>query len=91
LRLRDGEAEWVRLGLNPADGLRVQDVVRAGIWQGTRLECGGRWALVSCVVVPEFVWPDFELGDCARLSADYPDFVRGIAELTRAEPATGSR
>lgn len=84
LRLRDdGPVEWVRLGLNPASGERAQDVVSAGVWQGTRLVVGGRWALVSCVVVPEFVWPDFELGDRTALSVRHPAHAESIAALTR--------
>lgn len=91
LRLHDGNGEWVRLGLTPGGGTRVLDVVRAGIWQGTRLVRGGRWALVSCVVVPGFVWRNFELGDRAELTAAHPGFAREIAGLTRAEPASGSQ
>jgi predicted cupin superfamily sugar epimerase len=92
LRLRpDGGGEWVKLGLNPAAGERVQDAVPAGVWQGTRLVPGGRWALVSCVVVPEFVWGDFELGERAALTAAWPDFAEGIEALTRIQPVTGAK
>jgi len=84
LRLPDeGPGEWVRLGLDPAAGERAQDAVPAGIWQGTRLAPGGRWALVSCIVVPEFIWEDFELGRREALSARHPVFAEGIAALTR--------
>ena len=92
LRLRpDGGGEWVRLGLNAAAGERLQDVVPAQVWQGTRLAPGGRWALVSCVVVPEFVWDDFELGECAALCSAWPAFATGITALTRTAPPAGER
>ncbi len=92
LRLHpDGRGEWIRLGLAPSAGLRVQDVVGANVWQGTRLVAGGRWALVSCTVVPEFVWTDFELADRAALTASYPAFADGIASLTRMAPPAGQR
>lgn len=92
LRLRpDGGGEWVKLGLDFAAGERAQDVVRAQTWQGTRLAPGGRWALVSCVVVPEFVWSDFELGERAALAAAWPAFAEAITALTRIEPATGEK
>jgi predicted cupin superfamily sugar epimerase len=92
LRLHpDGRGEWVRLGLAPAAGLRTQDIVGANVWQGTRLAAGGRWALVSCTVVPEFVWTDFELADRAALAASYPAFLEGIGGLTRAVPPAGER
>ncbi len=90
LRLRaEGEGEWVKLGLDVSAGQRLQDVIAAGIWQGTRLAAGGRWALLSCVVVPEFVWGDFELGERAPLTALYPGFAADITALTRAQPAAG--
>lgn len=84
LRLHpDGSGEWVALGLDLAAGQHPQDVVPAHDWQGTRLRAGGRWALVSCVVTPEFVWDDFELGECEALRERYPAFAEGIAALTR--------
>jgi predicted cupin superfamily sugar epimerase len=90
LRLRpDGSGEWVKLGVNPAMGERLQDVAPAGTWQGTRLAAGGRWALVTCVVAPEFIWEDFELGSREALAAAYPRFVNDIRALTRATPPAG--
>jgi predicted cupin superfamily sugar epimerase len=92
LRLRlDGSGERVRLGLNVAAGERPQDIVPAHTWQGTRLAPGGRWALTSCVVVPEFVWGDFELGVRGTLVAVYPDFAEDIAAVTRTQPPAGAR
>lgn len=90
LRLRPaGSGEWVKLGLNLAHNERPQDVVPAQVWQGTRLVAGGRWALVTCVVAPEFVWSDFELGSREALQASWPEFAEGIRELTRAQPPKG--
>lgn len=84
LRLANGgKGHEVRLGLNLAAGEHPQNVVPAHTWQGTRLVPGGRWALVSCVVVPEFVWSDFELGERAALTASYPAFSAEIRALTR--------
>jgi len=92
LRLHlDGDGEWVRLGLDLGGGHRPQDVVPAHDWQGTRLMAGGRWALVSCVVAPEFTWDDFELGERAALVERYPRFAPDIAALTRDQPPSGSR
>jgi predicted cupin superfamily sugar epimerase len=92
LRLHpDGRGEWVRLGLAPRSGQRIQDIVAANVWQGTRLVPGGRWALVSCTVVPEFVWSDFELGDGPALVAAFPVWSDGIRALTRPHPLAGQR
>lgn len=90
LRLKpDGTGEWVKLGLNLAHGERPQDVVPAQTWQGTRLAPGGRWALATCVVAPEFRLSDFELGGREALCTAYPDFADGIRALTRAVPPAG--
>tara|TARA_B110000483_G_C18175702_1_gene534989 strand:+ start:150 stop:767 length:618 start_codon:yes stop_codon:yes gene_type:complete len=85
----DGSGELVKLGLNVAAGGRLQDVIPAGIWQGTRLAAGGRWALVSCIMAPEFRWQDFTLGDRDELIGKYPDWADGIEGLTRVNPPTG--
>lgn len=87
----DGGGEWVHLGLDLGGGQRPQEVVPAHAWQGTRLLAGGRWALVSCVVAPEFTWDDFELGERATLIERYPEFALDIAALTRDQPPGGSR
>jgi uncharacterized protein len=79
----DGTGRMVRLGLQPEAGVTMQDVIAAQVWQGTRLRAGGRWALVSCVVAPEFHWGDFTLGHRNELVARYPAFAPEIAEFTR--------
>jgi predicted cupin superfamily sugar epimerase len=90
LRLRpDGQGEWVKLGLNLAAGERPQDMVPAKTWQGTRLAAGGRWALVTCIVAPEFQWTGFELGSREALIAEYSAHAEDIRALTRVRPATG--
>ncbi len=87
LRLSPAGAGWVRL--DAAE--HRHDVVPTGTWQGTRLATGGRWALCSMVVVPEFQWGDFELADRSALSAMYPAHAADIAALTRSAPPAGSR
>lgn len=92
LRLKpDGSGEWVRLGGDLEAGEIPQDVIPAGVWQGTRLGAGGRWALVSCIMAPEFRWQDFTLGEREELVERYPDWVEGIVALTRVTPSVGSR
>jgi predicted cupin superfamily sugar epimerase len=86
-----GKGQWTRLGLNFPAGEQPQSIIPARVWQGTRLIPRGRWALLSCIVAPEFRWEDFELGDRNTLSAAYPDFVGAIHELTRLQPPAGSR
>ena len=81
-----GAAAWVRLGVECP-----QSVVAANTWQGTRLVAGGRWALVSCLVVPEFIWDDFELGERDALLAAWPREAEGIRQLTRVQPVAGKK
>ena len=85
----NGTGEWVTLGPAVSAGQRLQDVVAAGVWQGTRLAPGGRWGLVSCIVAPEFHWGDFELAERSSLLARYGAFAEGVLSLTRQSPAIG--
>jgi predicted cupin superfamily sugar epimerase len=57
--------------------------VERGVWQGSRLVKGGRWALLGCTVSPGFEFEDYEAGDRAELSAGWPEFVAEIMALTR--------
>lgn len=70
------------LGADPLTGQQPQLVVPAGAWQGA--SSTGGWSLVSTVVAPGFDWADFELGDRARLTAQFPAEAGRIAALTRA-------
>jgi predicted cupin superfamily sugar epimerase len=79
----DAGGERITLGLDPAAGERAHDVVRAGTWQGTRLQSGGRWAFVSCIVVPEFDWSDFQLATRGELTGRFPAWTKEIQALTR--------
>ena len=81
--LPDGRGEWIQLGLNRAAGQRAQDAIAARVWQGTRVVAAGKWALVSCIVVPEFTWQQFELARRDSLLKVYPQFRDGICALTR--------
>ena len=87
----DGTGHWTRLGADPAAGVQLHDVVPSRTWQGTRLVAGGRWALATLVVVPEFTWKDFEMGERTALTAAYPAFAADIAALTRVQPPAGAR
>jgi uncharacterized protein len=84
LKLRpDGSAEALLLGQNISAGMRLQQVVCGGTWQGSRLAPGGTFALMGTTMAPGFDPADFELGDREKLSAAYPAYAPLIAMLTR--------
>jgi len=84
LQLREGKrGTIVVIGNDLLQGQRPQVVVERGVWQGSRLVKGGRWALLGCTVSPGFEFEDYETGDRAELSAVWPEFAAEITALTR--------
>jgi predicted cupin superfamily sugar epimerase len=79
----DGRDEVVVLGPNLAAGQSVQSVVPAGVWQGTRLQAGGRWALLGTTMAPGFDAADYEPASRSILTARYPAAAALIRALTR--------
>ena len=79
----DGSGEAVLLGQEIGAGMRVQHVVPGGVWQGSRLAPGGRFALMGTTMAPGFDPADFELGKRQELAAAYPMYSPLIAFLTR--------
>lgn len=74
-----------RLGGDVLAGDVPQLVVAGGTWQGARLAAGGSngWALLSCVMAPAWGEREFELGERAALSAEFPQAREQIETLTR--------
>ena len=56
-------------------------MVRAGHWFGSDVP-DGDFALVGCTVSPGFEYGEFELADCAVLTARWPQHEALIARLT---------
>ncbi|HEY6412784.1 MAG TPA: cupin domain-containing protein [Edaphobacter sp.] len=81
--LPDGSGRRVVIGNDLAVGERPQVVVGRGVWQGSRLVGGGKWALLGCTVSPGFEFEDYEDGERATLGEGWPEFARMISELTR--------
>jgi hypothetical protein len=79
----DGSGRRVVIGNDLAAGERPQVVVGRGVWQGSRLVAGGKWALLGCTVSPGFEFEDYEDGGRATLSEGWPEFAAMIAALTR--------
>lgn len=84
LQLGPGESGTVvTLGSDLEAGMRVQHVVSRGLWQGSRLCQGGRWALLGTTMAPGFDFSDFEAGGREPLLRAYPQFEELILALTK--------
>jgi uncharacterized protein len=79
----DGSGETLLMGQDIASGMRLQHVVPGGVWQGSRLAPGGKFALLGTTMAPGFDPTDFELGARKELNARYPAYAKLIAVLTR--------
>jgi predicted cupin superfamily sugar epimerase len=80
----DGHGERVILGQDILGGQKVQHVVPRGVWQGSRLAAGGRFALMGTTMAPGYTEPDYEGGRAAELIAQYPERAGLIRRLTRS-------
>lgn len=87
----DGSPEIVTLGPDVLGSERVQAVVPRGVWQGSRVRAGGRWALLGTTMAPGFEFSDYEPGDRDRLIASYPEAAERIRQLTREGAPGGGR
>lgn len=84
LRLRaDGSGEVITLGHDIVGGQQVQVSVPAGVWQGSMVAPGGRFALMGTTVTPGFEFKDSELGERDVLSQQYSAYSDLITQLTR--------
>jgi predicted cupin superfamily sugar epimerase len=79
----DGSGEAILLGQDIAAGMRLQHTVLGGVWQGSRVRAGGKYALLGTTMAPGFEYEDYETGQRQDLIARYPDFSPRITVLTR--------
>jgi predicted cupin superfamily sugar epimerase len=80
--LPDGSGTTVTLGPDITKGMQLQVVVKKGVWQGSRLCAGGRFALLGTTMSPGFEPDDYEPGEREKLIADYPQFENLIKVLS---------
>ena len=79
----DGSGRRVVIGKDFDAGERPQVIVERGVWQGSRLVPGGRWALLGCTVSPGFEFVDYAEGKRAELTERWPERAEMIVGLTR--------
>ena len=83
VQFEHGNYRRLVLGQNILKGELLQTVVASGVWQGTRLVSGGRWALLGTTVSPGFDFEDFELADRTILIKQFPEQEPTIRSYTR--------
>lgn len=79
----DGRSDVLVLGSDLLNGQYVQHIAPRGVWQGTRLRPGGRWALLGTTMAPGFDVSDYEAGRRDVLVSAYPSRAELIRTLTR--------
>lgn len=79
----DGGSELLLLGQDISAGMRLQHNVPGGVWQGSRLRHGGKYALLGTTMAPGFEYEDYETGKRQELIARYPRHAALITALTR--------
>jgi uncharacterized protein len=79
----DGSSARVVIGKDLEAGERPQQVVRRGVWQGSRLVKAEGWALLGCTVSPGFEFVDYRDAGAEELVARWPGEVEMIRALTR--------
>lgn len=81
----DGSGRRLALGPDLSAGMLPQATVPQGVWQGSRLAEGGRFALLGCTVSPGFDYADYESGARDELLRGWPEWREMIEGLTRIE------
>ena len=79
----DGGHREIVLGTDVLAGQSPQQVVPAGVWQGTLLEPGVEFILLGATMAPGFDYADYEQGRRADLTARFPAAAEMIRRLTR--------
>ncbi len=78
-----GSGERIVLGHDVTQGMRVQLAVPAGVWQGSRLMAGGKFALLGATMAPGFDYADYISGEREVLAQQFPAHREMITCLTR--------
>lgn len=78
----EGNLTSLTLGTNLILGELPKVIVPPGLWQGTRLKPGGKWALLGCTCIPGFEFRDFEGGTFRSLSERFPQHESTVRRFT---------
>lgn len=78
----NGTLEIITLGQDYAAGHVPFHRVPRGVWQGSCLVPGGKWALMGATMAPAYDEDDFDLGERTELLEKYPQARDWILRLT---------
>lgn len=79
----DGHTQRTVLGQDILKDQQVQMVVPHGVWQGSRLRPGGKFALLGTTMAPGYEQDELKLGRRDDLMRQYPAEADWIRRLTR--------
>ncbi len=79
----DGRSEHIILGHDVLRGQKVQYVAPHGVWMGSHLLSGGKFALIGTTMAPGFTEDDYVGGEREALIQQYPQEAELLARLTR--------
>lgn len=82
LQLTPDGGKIITLGADILSGQQLQVLAPRGVWQGSRLLPGGKFALLGCTVAPGFDYADYEHGQRSLLTREFPEFAESIKRLT---------
>ena len=78
----DGSTRVLQLGTDLRAGQLLQTTVPGGVWQGSILMPGGRFALLGATMAPGFDYADYVGGERDALATQYPEQMERIRKLT---------
>ena len=78
----DGNLSLTILGQDILSGQQVQTTVPKGVWQGSRLAAGGKWALLGTTMSPGYLDSGYTHAYGEKLASRYPQHAEIIRSLT---------
>lgn len=81
----DGSSKTLVLGTDIQNGHLPQTVVPGGVWQGSFLLPGGRYALLGATMAPGFDYADYVAGKYDELVSGWPERAPLLLKLTRPQ------
>jgi len=79
---KNGSMSKTLLGQDISIGQQVQTLVKSGVWQGSRLAPGGKWALLGTTTTPGYLDSGYTHAEREKLLSSFPQHAEIIEKLT---------